>query len=264
MRRVLVQAAVAAFVMTSTVPAHGGQAPPTQASKTQEKSTPAAQTGKPNRPKPENQPGAMMNAEKLAASHAGHHEMDVLEGGGVLPDGWRHRFDLPTMKLEHVRMMKHGEDLHITSGPPSIYYNPAITATGAYVMSGTFTQLAKGEHREGYGPFVGGADLDGEGQKYLYFLVRQDGRFLVKERIGVNTRGVVDWTPHKAIRTFGEDGRMSNELAIAVDADSVRFLINDVEVAKRPRAGIATDGVVGLRINHQLNVLVEKLAVTPK
>jgi hypothetical protein len=131
-------------------------------------------------------------------------------------------------------------------------------------MSGTFTQLAKGEHREGYGPFVGGADLDGEGQKYLYFLVRQDGRFLVKERIGVNTRGVVDWTPHKAIRTFGEDGRMSNELAIAVDADSVRFLINDVEVAKRPRAGIATDGVVGLRINHQLNVLVEKLAVTPK
>lgn len=223
---------------------------------------PAAQTAKPNRPKPENQPGAVMDAEKLAASHADHHEMTTLEGGGVLPEGWRHRFDLPGMKLEHVRFMQHGEALHITSGPPAIYYDSSRTAGGEYVVKSKFSQLAKGEHREGYGPFVGGAELEKDGQRYLYFLVRQDGRFLVKERVGAQTRGIVDWTPHKAIKPFGSDGRMTNELAIAVDAGTVRFLINDVEVARKPRAGLPTDGIVGLRINHQLDIMVDNLTVT--
>jgi len=56
---------------------------------------------------------------------------------------------------------------------------------------------------------------------------------------------------------------MSNELAIAVDRATVRFLINGVEVAQQPRAKLAADGIVGLRVNHQLDVLVEKLNVTP-
>lgn len=216
---------------------------------------------KPNRPKPENQPGAVMDAAKLAASHADHHEMEVLEGGGVLPEGWRHRFDLPSMKLEHLRFLKDGTSLHITSGPPGIVYDPSITAAGQYVVRGTFSQLAKGEHREGYGPFIGGADLDGEEQRYIYFLVRQDGRFLVKQRTGVNTRGMVDWTPHKAIKSFGTGGAMTNELAIAVEQDGIRFLINGTEVARTPREGVETDGIVGLRVNHQLDLRVNDLTI---
>lgn len=224
---------------------------------------PAPGTEKPNRPKPENQPGAVANAEKLAASHADHHEMAKLEGAGVLPEGWSHRFDLPTMKLADVRVIEDGPNVHITSGPPGIYYNPARTATGAYVVKGTFTQIGKGEHREGYGPFVGGADLAGEGQRYLYFLIRQDGRFLIKERVGINTRGVTDWTPHAAIKSFGADDRMTNELAIQVNADTVAFLINGTEVARKPRASMNTDGIIGVRVNHQLDVLVDGLGVEP-
>jgi hypothetical protein len=255
--------AVLATAATSAAIAGQSHAHPAVAKAQEAKPKPAPQTEKPNRPKPENQPGAVMDAEKLAASHADHHEMHSLEGGGVLPSGWHHRFDLPTMKLEHVRFMLHGDDMHITSGPPAVYYNPGMTASGGYVVSARFNQLTKGEHREGYGPFVGGADLDGKGQRYLYLLVRQDGRFLVKERVGANTRGLFDWTSHKAIQPFGADGRMSNELAIAVDAEHVRFLINGSEVARRPKGDLPTDGVVGLRINHQLDVLVQKLTVTP-
>jgi hypothetical protein len=91
--------------------------------------------------------------------------------------------------------------------------------------------------------------------------VRQDGRFLIKERMGVDTRGVVDWTPHAAIKPFGPDGKMTNELAIVVSADSVRFLINDTEVAQRPRTGLNTNGIVGLRVNHQLDILVDGLTI---
>jgi hypothetical protein len=220
-----------------------------------------AQKKDPNRKKPENQPGAVMNAEELAASHADHHEMETLDGGGMLPEGWKHRFDLPTMKLEHVRFMTHGPSLHITSGPPGIYYNPATTATGEYTVKGLFTQNGQGEHREGYGPVIGGADLDGDLQRYTYFLVRKDGKFLIKQREGVNTRGVTDWTTHPAIKPFDANDKMSNELAIAVGADTVRFLINGTEVARHPRAGLATDGIVGLRINHQLDVTVDNLTI---
>ena len=243
--------ASAAAVQTGTPPA---------ATKPQATPTAVPQREKRNRPKPENQPGAMMDAEKLAASHAGHHEMKTLEGGGVLPDGWKHRFDLPGMKLEHTRVMRHGDDLHITSGPPAIYYDPATTASGVYTVTATFTHLAKGEHREGYGPFVGGVDLDGANQQYLYFLIRQDGRFLVKQRVGAQTKGLVDWTSHSAITPFGKDGRMTNALSIVVGADHVRFLVNGIEVARQPKAVVA-DGIVGLRINHQLDVLVANMQV---
>lgn len=237
------------------------KAPATKA--TPEAQKPGSEKKKPNRPKPENQPGAVKNAEALAASHAGHHEMAELEGGGVLPEGWSHRFDLPNMKLEHMRFLTDGESLHITSGPPGIYYNPSLVANGEYVVKATFTQLAKGEHREGYGPLVGGTDLDGDDQRYLYFLLRQDGRFLIKERIGTNTRGISDWTPHSAVKSFAADGRMTNELAIAVDAGSVRFLINGTEVARKPRSEVKTDGIVGLRVNHQLDIMVDHLTIEP-
>jgi hypothetical protein len=223
-----------------------------------------AQKKDPNRKKPENQPGAVMNAEELAASHAGHHEMEAFEGGGVLPEGWKHRFDLTEMKLEHVRFQNMGTGMHVTTGPPGIFYNPSTTATGTYTVKATFTQLAKGDHREGYGPFIGGADLEAAGQRYTYFLLRQDGKFLIKQREGVNTKGTVDWTAHPSIKMFAADDKnMTNELAIEVGADTVRFLINGTEVASKPRTEIDTDGIVGLRINHNLNLHIEGFGVHP-
>jgi hypothetical protein len=217
----------------------------------------------PNRPKPENQPGAVMNAEELAASHADHHELQTYEGGGVLPAGWKNRFDLSNMKLENVRVLADGGTLHVTSGPPGIYYNPSMRASGVYTVKATFTLLTKGEHREGYGPFIGGADLAGDAQRYTYFLLRQDGKFLVKQRAGTDTKGVMDWTVHPAIKSFGADGKMSNDLAIMVGADTVRFLINGTEVLSKPRADVDTDGIVGLRVNHHLDLRVAGLTIAP-
>lgn len=217
----------------------------------------------PNRKKPENQPGTVMDAQKLAAAHAGHHEMAALEGGGVLPAGWKHRFDLPEMKLRDVRFIESGSSLQVTSGPPGIYWAADRTATGSYTVGATLTQLAKGEHREGYGLLVGGTDLTGPAQRYTYFLLRQDGKFLIKQREGATTRGMTDWTAHPAIKSFGPDGRMSNECAIVVGDDTVRFLINGTEVAQQPRKDLFTDGIVGLRINHQLDVQVDGLTIEP-
>ncbi len=45
-----------------------------------------------------------------------------------------------------------------------------------------------------YGLFVGGQDLEGDDQKYLYFLIRRSGEFLIKTRAGDETSVVHPWT----------------------------------------------------------------------
>ena len=54
---------------------------------------------------------------------------------------------------------------------------------------------------------------------------------------------------------------MSNTLAIDVGKDKVRFLVNGTEVTSTEPAKVDTNGVAGLRINHNLNVHVEGFAV---
>ena len=39
--------------------------------------------------------------------------------------------------------------------------------------------------------------------------------------------------------------------------------LNGIEVARKPKGELPTDGVVGLRINHELDVLVQNLTVNP-
>jgi hypothetical protein len=48
----------------------------------------------------------------------------------------------------------------------------------------TFTQTKPSAHAEGYGLFFGGKSLEGKDQQYTYFLIRQDGSYLIKRRGG--------------------------------------------------------------------------------
>ena len=47
-----------------------------------------------------------------------------------------------------------------------------------------FTQMEPAAHPEAYGVFIGGSDLQAANQKYTYFVIRQDGKFLIKRRAG--------------------------------------------------------------------------------
>ena len=69
------------------------------------------------------------------------------------------------------------------------------------------------------------------------------------------------WTENAAIKKADAPGKMTNDLGIEVGADSVRFLINGTEVASQPKTQIDTNGIAGLRINHNLNVQVEGFTV---
>ena len=183
-----------------------------------------------------------------------------MAGPGTLPTGWKGRLDSGDKTMAGVKAMQMGGGVHFMTGPAGIYYKPGDKASGAYETSATFTQMAPAAHPEAYGLFIGGADLDGAAQKYTYFIVRQDGKYMIKRRAGNDTPTVVDWTDSAAIRKPGADGKMSNTLAVQVAADKVHFLVNGTEVTAVDASKVDTAGTPGLRVNHNLNVHIEGFA----
>jgi len=184
-----------------------------------------------------------------------------VKGSGTLPPEWKARLDQPGAKLDTVSFENTGTGFHITTGPAGIYYTPRVTG-GKYKTQATFIQVKPSAHPEAYGLFIGGSGLEGDDQKYTYFLIRQDGKFLIKRRAGAEMPTVMPWTDNPAINKADATGKMTNALTVDVGQDKVRFLINNTEVASQPLAQVDTKGVTGLRINHNLDVIVEALMLT--
>ena len=195
------------------------------------------------------------------AQHAADPDKKMTAGPGSLPSGWKGRLDSNDKSLAGVKAMQMGGGVHFMTGPAGIYYKPVDTATGAYEAHATFTQMAPADHPEAYGLFIGGSDLEGAGQKYTYFIVRQDGKYMIKRRAGADTPTVMDWTDSAAIKKADGSGKMSNTLSIEVGKEKVRFLVNGTEVTSVDAAKVDATGTPGLRVNHNLNLHVEGFAV---
>ena len=205
-------------------------------------------------------------AALLTAPLVAQHQSDPdkkVAGGGSLPTGWKARID-DSAPIAGVKMTPMGSGLHFMTGPAGIYYRPADKAAGPYTATATFTQMEPAAHPEAYGIIIGGSALEGAAQKYTYFVIRQDGKYLIKRRAGADTPTIIDWTDTAAIKKADASGKMTNTLAIDVGKDKVRFLVNGTEVSATEPAQVDTDGVAGLRINHNLNVHVEGFGVKTK
>ena len=180
------------------------------------------------------------------------------------PDGWQVRLDKPGPDSTKVVFASMAPGWHVTTGPAVILWNPATTAKGSYKAE-TNIHLFKPEsgHAEAFGLFVGGAGLDATNESYTYFMIRNDGQYLVKQRAGKDTKDVIPWTKSPAIKLFdGKEESVANVLTIVASPVTVDFLINGTKVASKPRAEVTADGIVGLRVNHNLNLHVSKLDVT--
>ncbi|HYR06221.1 MAG TPA: hypothetical protein VEQ60_00540 [Longimicrobium sp.] len=204
---------------------------------------------------------AQQHQHPAQPGQAGPHADHAAGHATGIPEGWQVRLDRPgsTASIHFTSMDGH---LHAILGPAGIFYQPTATATGAYTLQGTFTLNKPSAHPEAFGMLLGGRNLEAENQDYLYFLVRQDGKFMVKHRAGDETHTVIDWTEHAAVRQPGADGKATNTLAVQTDAQGVRFLVNGTEVGTLPR-GVNTSGVYGLRLNHNLDVTVTDFGVHP-
>lgn len=206
------------------------------------------------------------SAQKPAAaqpSAAAQHQHDAdqpIKGSGKMPDGWKVRFDDTAAKPEQVIVDEKDSTLAFTTGPAGIYYKPGMKAEKDYELTASFSQLKPSAHAEAYGLFIAGQDLDKDTQRYTYFLIRQDGKFLIKSRNGAETKAIVDWTDAPAMRE-PKGVKTSNTLQIRAAEDTVRFFVNDKQVHKLTRAQAGGDGIAGVRVNHNLNVQVGKLTL---
>jgi hypothetical protein len=186
-------------------------------------------------------------------------------------DGLQMRVDKSTNAndpddVPEVTIAAMGSGFQVTTGPAAVVWNPANTATGEYTLTGTFTLQAPSGHNNYYGLVYGGGALDGERQNYLYFLIGQNGSYIVKHRAGNETvHDIQGRTPSEAIRQPDATGKSVNELSVRVGAEQTEFVVNGTVVFTAPKSGMAarSDGIYGVRINHVIpGVLVENLRVT--
>ena len=163
-----------------------------------------------------------------------------------------------------ISFVTSGSGFHATNPQAAIYWNPANTATGAYTLKGTFTLMKPSGHPNYYGLVFGGSDLEGPQQKYLYFLVAQNGTWLIKRRDGDATENVVPRTPSDAVKKPDASGQSTNALEVRVGADKIDYVINGQVVHTTPKSGQTanTNGIYGIRINHLLEVQVDGFGVT--
>ncbi len=59
----------------------------------------------------------------------------------------------------------------------------------------------------------------------------------------------------------GGGEQAENVLAVECGPETVDFYINGTKVTSVPRAQLDVDGIVGLRVNHSLNLHVSELSV---
>lgn len=183
----------------------------------------------------------------------------------AMPARWKMRTDEEPLTKAPPRFWTMPPGWHITSGPAAIYYDPAQVARGEFRLESQQFLFPPGEHHEGYGFFFAGRDLDGPNQAYTYFLVRRDGKFLIKQRNGAQTRDLVPWTEHAAIVKHDKgEGTTKNELAIEAGATAVDFIVNGQRVHSIPRAQLNPEGQLGLRVNHRVNAHITYLAIKPR
>jgi hypothetical protein len=181
----------------------------------------------------------------------------------ALPAGWSMRLDREDAPAP-PKFFPAGDGLHVTSGPAAIYYQPAQIMKGDFRISASFTQTKAPTHPEAVGLFIGGKNLDKPEQEYGYLIVRGDGKYAIKHRAGAEVHTVLDWTEHASVNKQDAAGKATNTLAMEVIGDKVRLLINSAEVKSFERRNFfQTAGMLGMRINHNLDVHISDFKIEP-
>jgi hypothetical protein len=193
-----------------------------------------------------------------------------------VPAGWKQRIDRSTSASDpdaagQIKIVTADKGFHIETPQAAVFWNPANTASGNYTLKGTFTLNKPSGHVNFYGLIFGGSALDGADQKYIYFMVAQNGAWLVKTRNGTATSSTFPGLAgaqrngavvNEVVKKPDANGKSVNALEVRVLTDKVEFVVNGTVVHSAPKTGLTTDGIWGIRSNHLLDINVEDLAMT--
>ena len=211
------------------------------------------------------EPATDTEADEAAQAEEMGDDPDIAPTGTAtsLPAGYALTLDNTDANASEFQVMSMDGGVHVQTGPAGVLYNPSnAVESGDYTVSATFTEVgAPPNHREAFGIIIGGSELDTPNQRYTYFLVRADGRYLIKKRMGSETSNVQEWTEAEAVQSAAEGGDVTNSLEVAVRGDQAHFSINGTEVTTVPAGEIDAYGIAGVRVNHNLNVMVSNWSV---
>src|SRR5438128_12522757 len=150
------------------------------------------------------------------------------------PKDWKVRADRSTSASDPdaagaIKFTTSGSGFHATTPQAAVFWNPANTMSGNYALKGTFKLLKPSGHTNYYGLVFGGSNLEGAAQSYTYFLVAQDGTWLLKKRDGEATSDVAK-RPNDVVKKPGADGKSTNALEVRVGADKIDYAVNGTVV----------------------------------
>lgn len=187
----------------------------------------------------------------------GDNDPDRAVKGGAFPAGWSVRPDRGTP--DQISFTESGGVMHFVMGPAGTFYNPAYTKSGNFTYSARLSQQKKASHPTSYGIMFGGTNMGTPQMSYTYFLVHQPGEYFIANWEGARPATVVNWTAHPAIAKEGADGKQVNVLGVRVQGNDVIFTVNGTEVHRLQKSQVHTDGLIGFRIGHNLDVDVDQV-----
>ncbi len=202
----------------------------------------------------------------------------AVAGGGILVPGWMGTVDAKEaaagLVINNAKLAKEGENLRVTTGPASVYWNPINTARGDYTVAATFTEpayMSLNSHPHPYGVVIGGNDMGTDKQSYLYCAAYGNGTFIVRgfgpAPFQLNgPRGAADAAVNKA-EAVGKP--VTQIVALSVKGDKVECAINGKVVASYAKADLvgpgkltSTNGVYGIRFAHNTDAIVSGLRMS--
>jgi hypothetical protein len=181
------------------------------------------------------------------------------------PEGWKMRVDRSQNAQDpddrpDLAFTAKGKGFNVKGGPAGTFWDARNNAAGNYTLRATFNLNEPSSHTNYYGLVFGGSQLEGANQAYTYFVVAQNGSYLVRQRTGDATKDI-QRAAHDAVKRPDASGRSSNTLEVRVAGDTVSYVVNGTVVHSGPKSGLTTDGITGFRVNHQLDVAVEGFAI---
>jgi opacity protein-like surface antigen len=211
-------------------------------------------------------------AALLAAPAASAQDADrSVQGGGISVAGWQGKIDRRAASqgktIKDSKFATEGQGLRLTIGPAASYWNPANTASGDYEVMATFTEL-KGnpKHPHPAGLFIGGRDLSGDAEQLMYCIVYGTGKYSIKTFHGEKVSTLVNMEASPAIKTYDANGKAANMVGWRVQGGNASCVINGTVVKTLSKAEYAgadkiasTDGVYGIRVSHNVDLMVTGL-----
>src|SRR5262249_39714535 len=200
----------------------------------------------------------------------------VIPGGGIHVQGWTGKVDAASARqgrsVNDAKFNQEGNDLHVTTGPATTFWNPANIASGDYTVKATFREpkfMDLNSHPHSYGIFIGGSAMGTDQMSLLYCVTYGSGDVMVRG-FGPSVFTLLREQPNAAVHKAPAVGQpVTQEIMWRVKGGRAECSVNGNIVAAYDKSEIvtsgklqSTDGVVGIRFTHTVEAVISGLSMT--